>query len=143
MIKVLLIVSDPTTRDTIQVGLRNFPGFEVEHAEDRWAVDMAREERYDLILASTRLSGEKSGLDIVRRIREFDSTSEIILITKGHSAKAVGREKTALNLFGHLEVPIDDQAFFKTLRRAKDLIDRKRRQAEEPEMEDHASGDSR
>ena len=43
MIKVLLIESDPETRDIIQVGLDNFQVFEVDHASDTWGLELFRE----------------------------------------------------------------------------------------------------
>ncbi len=123
MLKALLIESDPRNRDIIKVGLDQFQVFEVDHAEDAWGVEMAREKGYDLILVNVELSGNADGLAVVRQIREFDQTAEIILLTRGRSSRILGKEKAAHNLFALLALPVEEESFFKTIKRVKDRLE--------------------
>ncbi|MHC4472703.1 MAG: response regulator [Planctomycetota bacterium] len=125
MIKVLLIESDPKTRDIITVGLDQFQVFDVDHAEDAWGVEMAREGSYDLMLVNLELGKGVDGLDIVKEIREFDDKAEIVLITRGRSSKLLSKEKAAQNIFALLTQPVEEQPFFKLLARVRERIEQK------------------
>ena len=127
MIKVLLIESDARTRDIIEVGLDNFQAFDVDHAEDAWAVEMAKQNSYDLLLVDLELANHVDGMDVVRQIREADSDVEIIVITKGKSSKLLSKEKNALNVFALLPTPIEELAFFKLIGRVRDRIETKKK----------------
>lgn len=123
MVKALLIESDPKVRDLIEVGLRNFPGFSVDHSDDTWAVEMARERNYDLVIADIELAGGMNGLDLVKSIREFDPDVEVILVGRGKAARAAAKEKSAANVFAVLHLPFQEEGFFKLISRAKDRIE--------------------
>jgi DNA-binding response OmpR family regulator len=127
MIKVLLIESDPKTRDIIEVGLDNFQAFEVDNAEDSWAVEMAKENSYDLLLVDLELADHVDGMEVVRQIREADPEVEIIVITKGRSSKLLSKEKNALNVFALLPTPIEELSFFKLIGRVRDRIESKKK----------------
>lgn len=127
MIKVLLIESDPKTRDIIEVGLDNFQVFEVDHAIDSWGVEMAKENTYDLIMVNLELANHTDGMEVVRQIREFDQGVEVIVITKGKSSRLLSKEKAVSNIFALLAAPIEEQNFFKLIARARDRIDSKKR----------------
>lgn len=123
MVKALLIESDPRVRDLIAVGLRNFPDFVVDHSDDAWAVEMAKERSYDLIIADIELAGGASGLDLVKKIRGFDPHVEVILVGRGKAARAAAKEKSAANVFAVLHLPFQEEGFFKLISRAKDRIE--------------------
>jgi len=125
MIKVLLIESEPKVRDIIMVGLDQFQVFEVDHAEDEWAVEMAREKPYDLVLVNLELGKGVDGMEIAKLIREYEKDAEIVLITRGRSSKLISKEKAALNVFALLTLPIEEEPFFKMVARAKDRIESK------------------
>jgi DNA-binding NtrC family response regulator len=127
MIKVLLIESDPKTRDIIEVGLDNFQVFEVDHAVDAWGVEMAKENTYDLIMVDIELANRTDGMEVVRQIREFDQGVEVIVVTKGKSSRLLSKEKAVSNIFALLSAPIEEQAFFKLIARARDRIESKKR----------------
>ena len=128
MIKVLLIESDPKTRDIIEVGLDNFQTFDVDHAEDAWAVEMAREKAYDLVLVNLELANHVDGMDVVHKIREKDKEVEIIVITKGKSSRLLSKEKAVSGVFALLPTPIEEQAFFKLIGRVRDRIETKKKE---------------
>ena len=122
MIKVLLIESDTKNRDIVDVGLENFQAFEVDHAEDAWGVEMARENSYDLIIVNLVLANHTDGMELVKLIREFEEEAEIVVMTRGKSSRLLSKEKSTSNIFSLLSLPIDEQAFFKTIMRVKDRI---------------------
>ena len=130
MIKVLLIESDPKTRDIIEVGLDNFQAFEVDHADDAWAVDMAKEKAYDLVIVNIELANRVDGMDVVRQIREGDQEVEIIVITKGKSSRLLSKEKAVCGVFALLPTPIEELSFFKLIGRVRDRIEAKKKQRE-------------
>jgi DNA-binding response OmpR family regulator len=107
------------------VGLDQFQVFDVDHAEDAWGVEMAREGSYDLMLANLELGKGVDGLDIVKEIREFDDKAEIVLITRGRSSKLLSKEKAAQNIFALLTQPVEEQPFFKLLARVRERIEQK------------------
>jgi len=125
MIKVLLIESDPKTRDIIRVGLDNFQVFEVDLADDTWGVDMAKEKKYDLVIVDLELAGGADGMNVVHQIREFDEDTEIILVTKGKSSRLLSKEKAASNLFALLSTPVNELSFCKMISRVRDRIEAK------------------
>jgi DNA-binding response OmpR family regulator len=128
MIKALLIESDPKTRDIIEVGLDNFQAFEVDHAEDAWAVDMAKEKSYDLVLVNLELANHVDGMEVVRQIREADPDVEIIVVTRGKSSRLLSKEKAVSGVFAVLPTPIEEQAFFKLIGRVRDRIETKKKE---------------
>jgi DNA-binding response OmpR family regulator len=125
MFKALLIECEPKTRDIILVGLEQFQVFDVDHAEDEWGVEMAREKAYDLIVVNLDLGKGVNGMEIARSIREFEQNAELVLLTRGRSSKLVAKEKAALNVFALLTVPVEDEAFFKLMARVKERIEQK------------------
>ena len=126
MLKVLLIEHDKQNRDIIKVGLENFQEFEVDFADDAWAVDMAREKTYDLVIANLKLGERVDGMALVKEIREFDPDVEILLLTHGRSSRLLSKEKALSDITGLIPLPIDEMSFFKTISRVKDRIKSKR-----------------
>lgn len=129
MIDVLLIESDPKTRDIIKVGLAQFQAFEVDTAHDSWAVEMAREKNYDLLIANLVLADKLDGMELIRGIREFNQDAEVLVLTRGKSSKLLSKEKSTANIFALIPLPIDEQAFFKTISRVKTRIEKKQTRA--------------
>ncbi len=127
MYKVLIIEQDKRNRDIIKVGLDNFQQFEVDYAEDAWGVELAREKSYDVIIASLKLAGRTDGMMLVKQIREFDSDVEILMLTHGRSSRLLNKEKALSDIFGLIQLPVDEDAFFKTMARLTDRLKNKRR----------------
>ena len=123
MIKVLLIESDSANRDIIKVGLSEFQVFEVDHAVDEQAVEMAEDGQYDLVIANVELAERQDGLQIIRRIREICPAAEIIALARGKSSRLLAKEKTASSLSATIPIPIDAADFYKTIARVKQRIE--------------------
>jgi len=123
MLNVLLIQSDPKNSDIIRVGLEQFQSFEIDRAEDASGVEMAREKEYALIIVDLDLEGSVDGMQVIRQIREFNQTSEIILVTPGRSSRLLSKEKQKQNVFALLPLPITADAFFKLISRVKERLE--------------------
>lgn len=126
MIKALLIEADPRNRDIIRTGLDQFQVFHVDAIDDEFGVEMAKEKPYDLIIADIELGEQVDGMDVVRRIREFDQNAEILLATRGKSSRLLSKEKANSNIFALLPLPVEEVSFFKLLARVRDRIEAKR-----------------
>ena len=127
MLRVLLIENDKKIRDIIKVGLDNFQEFEVDFAEDGWAVSMAEAKSYDLIIADLRLGDRVDGMALIKEIRQFDAESEVLLLSHGRSSRLLTKEKALTGIMGIIPLPIEEVSFYKTLSRVRDRIQRKRR----------------
>ena len=127
MLRVLLIEHDKPTRDIIKTGLDSFQEFEVDFAEDAWAVNMAKAKSYDLIIANLKLGNHVDGMALVKEIREFEKEAEILLLTHGRSSKLLSKEKSLTNITGLIPLPIDEVSFYKTIARVRDRIKPRRR----------------
>lgn len=87
---ILVVDDDPKIRDLLRLYLTR-DGYRVLEAEDgAGALDMAREQKCDLILLDVMLPGI-DGLEVCRRLRE-EATTPILLLTarSGDSDKVVG-----------------------------------------------------
>lgn len=118
MIPCLLITPDTALRDIVKVGLDQTGGFQVDLAEDPWAVEMAKAKRYRVVIADTSLGDGSDGLDALRRIREILSDAELLFIARNRNqSRHLTRDRQALGLYGFLHVPIEPNEFFSTVAR--------------------------
>ncbi len=87
---ILVVDDDPKIRDLLRLYLTR-DGYRVLEAEDgAGALDMAREQRCDLILLDVMLPGI-DGLEVCRRLREEADTPIVLLTARsGDSDKVVG-----------------------------------------------------
>ncbi len=122
MIRCLLVAGEKQARDAIKVGLDQTGAFEVETAEDSWALEMAKAKTYQVVIADTTLADGGDGLELLRRIREVAPEAELLLIArnKGQS-RYLTRDKQQLGIYAFLHFPIETVEFFRTVGR---LIER-------------------
>ena len=79
--RILVVEDDPGIREFIEEGLETYPGFSVDTAADATAVDMARESRYDVIVADMHLSDDLDALAIIHAVTAFDDQVRFIVMT--------------------------------------------------------------
>ena len=79
--RILVVEDDPGIREFIEEGLSSYWGMTVDSAADATAVDMARETRYDVIVADMHLSDELDALTIIRDVTAFDERVRFIVMT--------------------------------------------------------------
>jgi len=78
--KILLLEDDPILSDILAHHLKD-SGYDVVHVEDgESALDKASDTKFDLLLFDINVP-KKSGLDVVRTLREYNNTTPAIVIT--------------------------------------------------------------
>ncbi|WP_024954194.1 response regulator transcription factor [Sulfurospirillum arcachonense] len=81
--KILLLEDDLILSDILTHHLRE-SGFEVIHVEDgESALECATESKFDLMLLDINVP-KKSGLEVVKTLREYNNTTPAIIITAYH-----------------------------------------------------------
>ncbi len=118
MIQCLLVTSDPQVRDTVKVGLEQMSAFQVDVADDRWAIETARAKRYQVVVSDTTLADGTDGLEVLRGAREALPSAELLLVVrdKGH-ARELAKDKQELGLYAFVTFPVDALEFFRTFAR--------------------------
>jgi len=115
---ILVAENDKVTRDHAVVGLENFENFEVDVAMGKSALDMIRQKDYAFVLIGLN-PGDNEGTDLIRDIRQRDSTLDIIVMAGEIIAKNMSREKIHSNIFSFIDKPMDPHAFHQTVNRLK------------------------
>jgi DNA-binding NtrC family response regulator len=102
---VLIVDDERTLARSIKIFLTE-SGYEAEVAEDaEHALDLLERLRPDVVFADVRLPG-MSGIELLRRIREFDPATPVIMMTAyGTIEGAV--EAVKLGAFDYLKKPVD------------------------------------
>src|SRR6185503_17658396 len=117
---VLVVDDERTLARAIKAFLRE-SGYEAEVASDgESAVGMLQSLRPDVVFADVRLPG-MSGIDLLRRIREFDPAIPVIVMT-AHGTIEGAVEAVKLGAFDYMKKPVD-------LEELKLLADRAREQS--------------
>jgi DNA-binding NtrC family response regulator len=122
MIPCLLVTAEKQARDVIKVGLDQAGAFEVDVAEDSWALEMVRAKPYQVVIADGSLGDGADGLEFLTRVREILPHAEVLLISRSKGqAKYAGRDRQKLGVYAYVQFPLEPLDFFKTLGR---LVDR-------------------
>src|SRR5215210_4218084 len=104
----VLIVDDERT---LARAIRTFmteAGYQAEVAEDaEKALELVESLRPDVVFADVRLPG-MSGIDLLRRIREFDAAIPVIIMS-AHGTIEGAVEAVKLGAFDYLKKPVDLQ----------------------------------
>jgi DNA-binding NtrC family response regulator len=117
---VLVVDDERTLARSIKAYLIE-SGYEAEVAEDTdAALDMLERLRPDVVVADVRLPGASgSGMEMLRRIREFDPATQVIMMTAyGTIEGAV--EAVKLGAFDYLTKPVDLEALRMLVDRARE-----------------------
>jgi DNA-binding response OmpR family regulator len=112
--KTLLIESQRSIRDLVKVALQQFADAEVETAEDNWALEMAREKAYDMLVVSDHLAHPGDGLLLLKDLREQGFKVPAVVISRDRG-EALGRERSNLNIAAVVNIPIDTVDLFKSI----------------------------
>ena len=118
MIACLLVTADTAVRDVLKTGLDQTGGFQVDVAEDKWAVEMARSKPYRVVIADTSLADGSDGLELLRSVREVSHEAELLYIARNRNqSRHLNRDKQQLGLYGFVHVPVDPLEYYRTLAR--------------------------
>ena len=118
MHQCLLVAGEKQARDAIKVGLDQTGAFEVDVAEDAWAVEMAKAKAYQVVIADTTLADGGDGLELLRRVREVAPDAELLLIARNKAqSRYLTRDKQQLGIYAFVHFPIETLDFFRTISR--------------------------
>ena len=118
MIRCLIVTADKTVRDTVKVGLDQTQAFEVECAEDAWALEMVRASPYQVVVADSTLGDGSDGIELLRRVRDVSADAELLLVTRSKTQnRYLTRDKQQLGIYAFLQAPIEPFEFFKVVAR--------------------------
>jgi two-component system, NtrC family, sensor kinase len=116
--KVLLIDDDPGIRKVMSIALED-AGYQVVTAADGEAgIDLWRREEPKIVITDIRMPGI-DGLEVLRRIKELDSDTEVIVVT-AFSEIELAIKALQLDASDFITKPINDDALWVSLKRAKD-----------------------
>ncbi len=79
--RILVVEDEEAICEFIKEGLESYEKFLVDTVGDASAVEMARKNHYDLILADMHLADDLDALTIIERITEFDRDVRFIVMT--------------------------------------------------------------
>ena len=117
-LEILVVESDKALRDHIKAGLQSFQRFVVTFAEGYPGINQVRQKTFDYILLGVP-AADSEGMQLLRALREFDRDTEAVVLTAHKVAKTMASEKSRLNIFAFIDVPVDVAQFFRTVSRFK------------------------
>jgi DNA-binding NarL/FixJ family response regulator len=112
--RVLLVEADHVVRDRVKVALQQFDGTTVDVAEDAWALELAKENAYDLVVISDHLDQAGDGLKILKELRAGGLAGAAVVLSRDRG-EAATRDKEALNVAAVVAVPPDTVEIFKAI----------------------------
>jgi DNA-binding response OmpR family regulator len=119
--KALLVETDHVIRDRVKVALQQFEGTTVDCAEDAWALELAKENPYDLLVIADHLQEPGDGLRLLRELRAAGLVGPSILLTRD-SGDSGARDREAVNVSVVLTVPPDTVDIFKAIVTAQERV---------------------
>lgn len=105
-------------RDQIKVGLQQFSEFTVTWGEGYAAINELRQRPYDVVFIGCDSKGEEC-VRLLKHLRSFDHTTEVIVISGQRTARDLHGEKTKMNISGFLQTPINVVEFFRVVGRLR------------------------
>jgi CheY-like chemotaxis protein len=118
--RVLLVERDHKVRDRVKVALQQFEGTTVDTAEDAWALELAKENPYDLLVISDRLEKQGDGLEIMKQLREGGLGAPAILLSRDRIEGTLSREIP--QVAASIAIPPDTVEIFRCIVMAQQKI---------------------
>ncbi len=123
MTSVLIVDDDLATRKTLNILLKR-KGYEVTLASSgEEALEILKKEEFDLVLTDLKM-GEKSGIDVIKGVKEVHPDTEVILLTAYGTIPSTV-EAIKLGAFDYVTKPCRNERLLLTLQKAlekKELI---------------------
>ena len=113
---ILLVDDEEGLRLTLAANLE-LEGLQVTEAENgRHALELAREQKFDLVLSDMRMP-EMNGLELIRHLKTIQPETPVVLMT-GFEREEIIRDAVGEGVFTVLTKPCDVTAVVETLQRA-------------------------
>ena len=111
--RVLIVEKDHSVRDRVKVALQQFDGVAVDLAEDGWALELAKENQYDLLVITDRLEVPGDGIALLKDLRTGGLAAPALLLSRDRGDVSIARELH--NVATVLTVPPDTVEIFKCI----------------------------
>lgn len=112
--KVLLVETNHVVRDQMKVALQQFDGTTVDTAEDSWALELAKENVYDLLVIADQLAEPGDGLGLLKDLRAGGLAGPVILLSRDRG-EGGGKDREGVNAAAVLTVPPETVEIFKAI----------------------------
>lgn len=109
---------DRLVRDQIKAGLQQFAEFTVTWGEGYAAINELRQRPYDVVFIGCDNKDEEC-VRLLRHLRTFDRTTEVIVVCGQRTARDLHGEKTKMNISGFVQTPINVLDFFRVVGRLR------------------------
>ncbi|GMU53381.1 MAG: hypothetical protein AMXMBFR33_25270 [Candidatus Xenobia bacterium] len=128
MFRVLVLEDDPDMRELLAMALTD-EGYQVESASGgAQALELARAEPFDLVVADIRMEG-MDGLEVIQRVKADRPETRSLVVT-GYSTEADSIRAIRLGVGDYLKKPFDLGEFLKSVGRLAAERQRELRQVE-------------
>src|SRR5437879_6333479 len=117
MQKILIVDDDKLTCDFIQEILEEFKVETTSAQDPQAAIELGKEEKFDVIISDINLQNRLTGLDILKNFKHFLPDSEVILIS-GFGTLETAIEAVREGAFDYISKPFNVQEVIATARRA-------------------------
>lgn len=116
--EILLITSDNLLRDQAKVGLQQFPEFRVTCGESFPGVNMLRTIDFEFVFLELG-DTTRDCLTLLRHLRSFDRSVEVIALAGDRVIRDLGREKQRHGINAFLRKPLKVSDFFRLVARLR------------------------
>ena len=115
-IEILVLDDEPVVCERLEDYLKK-KGMSVEtFTESTRALDRLKEKSFDVIVTDIKMEGP-SGIDVLSRVKQDASNSEVILIT-GYGSFETLREAEAIGAYDYIPKPFKVEELFKKIEKA-------------------------
>ena len=109
--EALLIAADPSVRDLVKVGLRQFPGVQVTVGVGHAGVSLARGKRFDCVFVGVD-PREPGTVQQLEHLRSFDRDVDLFVLTEPRHVKGMAADKSKYDVHSFVATPIVVKDFF-------------------------------
>jgi DNA-binding NarL/FixJ family response regulator len=105
-------------RDQVKVGLQQFMEFRVTCGESFPGVNMLRTVHFDIVFLELG-ENTRDCLTLIRHLRSFDRSTEVVALADGRVIRDLGREKQRHGINAFLHKPLEVAEFFRLVARLR------------------------
>ena len=109
--EALLIAGDPTLRDLVKVGLRQFPGVDVTVGAGHAGVSLARGKPFDCVFLAVD-PREPATAQHLEHLRSFERDADLFVLTEPRNVKDMTLDKTKYDVHSFVATPVVLKDFF-------------------------------
>jgi DNA-binding NtrC family response regulator len=118
---ILLVERDRLVRDTVKVGLQQFPEFTVTCGEGYAGLNKLRQRNFDVVFLGVP-SNHQEAKRRIEHMRSIDRSADLVVLATGRMARDMAGEKQRYNIWSFLTTPVQVNEFFRLLARMRERL---------------------